>query len=252
MNTGKIIATMAVTFLLLIAMALLPQGIAAAEDAVRFNQEQSASLLSFALNLTQEEESPEALAMRLLAMEQNMASLPIPQEAASKTEQEVEALARQYAEQFIDAYSVQWYDPDEFYLAVQLTVEPDDYSNTRIFWTVSYVQSSGAYRSLFMHIDDKTGRLLYINWDILSDLDEQRDVAELLKTYANLYFRGLGLERYQELGTESMGISEYDNWIRYDFTDESYGQIRVVFVLFSDHFTMYFLDEDTAEYYVMD
>lgn len=244
-KTGKIAVVLCLTAAILLGLGWLPWGVFRLMDSAG-GTAQTAELATPVLELEQEE-SAEETAMRLLALERDLTSAPVSMDLATRTTEEMYEIAEAYAEEYLAAFQSQYvvWNEANLFLDVQLAIDPNNYNNNMLYWAVSYVQQGSPYTSVFLHIDDKTGKLLYLNADITNrEFYTENDYMETLEKFAELYFNGLGVEDYGDAGNREAGMNEYSHWIRYTFTDETYGAVGVEFYISGKNANVRFLNEE--------
>lgn len=244
-SSGKVILALCLTAVLLTGLALLPRATFRIADAWSEGVLQAAELQPPELELVPAEESSWDRAMRQLALERDMRTVPVSMDLAARTPEDIQGIVRRYITQYIEAFSAVSYYEGDFFLDLQLAIDPADYKNSMLIWTASYVETGKPYRSTFMHIDDQTGQLLYLNTDMLSrEFYTENDYLDTLEEFAKQYFVGLGIPEYGNVSQKEAGLSEYSRWVRYTFDDEIHGTVAVEFFFAGSAITMHFLNSE--------
>ena len=120
-------------------------------------------------------------------------------------------------------------------------IDPADKSKNIIFWAVTFTVKKSPYHQLFLHIDDETGKILYMEYE--TDGPDQFNYYYpdnqrlMMEGFVDSFFGPLNLASHQ--------LSEYKNLVsqnvmerkltddvtcvRYTFEDSEYGIIHVEF-----------------------
>ena len=236
-STGAII----LAALLIAGMAMLPRGIAVISDMFANEKSGISSMHTVELNFYSEKTDEPGYMMRKLALEQRMTTIPIKPEQAKMTEDEVLSAATDGMTPYIEANMFNWFEYQYCYTEPYLCIDSENKNNNTICWGVTFVVEKKPYHNLFLHIDDETGKILYINYETYGPdkysyyyPDNQRLMME---GFVDSFFGPLNLTSHQ--------LSEYKNLlsqnvterkltddvtcVRYTFEDSRYGTINLDF-----------------------
>lgn len=153
---------------LIAAGAYLPRIAAAVQDGQTLGHTATEPMQSLVLELGGEAQAPGYM-MRKLALEQNMMTIPISAGEASMTQEDVFAAAEKGMEGYIEAGMFEWFEYNFRSAEPYLGIDADDKSNFTVFWSVTLDYQGDPYQYLFLHIDDETGKILYINYVTYAD-----------------------------------------------------------------------------------
>lgn len=244
MRKLKTAAVVLLALLLIIALALLPQGVAGISDQLAHRNAETAAMQTVELALHSARTDEPGYMLRKLALEQRMSTIPIEPEQAAMTQEEVLSAALEGMQAYTEAGVFSWFDYTAFFAEPYLGVDPEDQNNNTVFWGVNFVQEGKPYRNLFLHIDDETGSILYLNYETYgpdagqySDPEDQR---RMLEGFVDAFFRPLKLSadqmnRYQNfIGAEmyEKATPDEETIAEYSYTDAQYGTICVTFYIF--------------------
>ncbi|MGM9602351.1 MAG: hypothetical protein ACI3W5_12335 [Faecousia sp.] len=230
---------------LVFAGAVLPRISAAVVDRMNENKTGSAPIQTVALNLqdrAEQNSTPGENMLHKLAMEQHMYTVPIDPSEASMTEEEVYAAVESRMEDYVQAGIFEWF-PYTYRMAEPiLGIYADGISNMNIIWSVAYAYEEKPYQSLFIHIDDETGKILYLQYDnygIVNTYPEKSpEYADrmnyILDSTSGIFFNQLGLSEVKEnLDSNNLyneGSVDGGVYRRvYPIADSEYGEISLVF-----------------------
>lgn len=232
---------------LIIAGAFLPHMTAAVTDHMTNEKPHCAPMQSVQLDFGSDHQSPESI-LQKLAMRDNMYTVPISAAEATMTEEEVYAATEQYMQEYADAGIFRWFDITYRMTETHLCIDPDNPKYSNIIWTVNLVQES-PYYNLFLHLDDETGKILYIdyvNQDTKNYMFMPKDQPPALEALTEIYFRQLGLTDTLE-NNDSMGISVEElattdeaTGMHYHFEHSAYGDFNINFLFYPNGFYISF------------
>lgn len=245
LKTGAIVL---LAMALIAGFAFLPRVVSLIFDNTEDQKAGSAPVQSIDLNIDAIPNSEaDAVAapgymLRRLALEQNMTSVPILPDAAAMTQDEVLATAREAMDVYVKNAVFEWFEPTYSMADPYLGIDTDNMGNSAIFWAVNFTRDNKeGYHSLFIHIDDQTGKILYIKYETYGKNDypfyypeNQRSSMEGFIS-AFLYPLGLeGLDTREDKGLLDIGISEEklsDGYTctQYTFIEAEYGKILLEF-----------------------
>lgn len=217
----------------LIALGAFLPGIAgAAADLIATASVRSAPMESVELEFSNGQDDP-ARMLRKLALEQHMNTLPVTAQETSMTEEAVFAAVESCMEAYVSEELFYWFKDTYRMAEPYLAISRDDTSNVSIFWAVHIVHEGDPYRNLFLHVDDETGKILYLDY-VTYDPDSTfypEDQSRVVDTLAQIYFDQLGLT--EPAASDSVTVDELvDNdvhCLRYTFPDTDYGSIVIEF-----------------------
>lgn len=251
MNKLKTVTVLLLTVLLIAALALLPQAVASVSDTMANEKPGTASMQSVELKFGTDDQQPGYM-MRKLALEQWMTTVPITADGTSMTEEEVYAAAEAGMEPYLEAGIFEWFDVSYRAAEPYFGLDPYDKSNYMVFWGVTLVNESAPYQSLFLHIDDETGKILCINYETYADdrfnYYDPENHRLMMEGFVDAYYSPLELTQadlaeYKDLlgtGVEELDLTDDVTAVRYSFDDAQYGEINVEFYIIPSGFYVYF------------
>ncbi len=242
MGRLKALLVLLLTFAVLVAGLFLPAAVSALADRAGAGQIYREPVQSVELELLLDEQRTSTDLLEFLSWYSAGYTYPIPEERASMTKDQVEKAVAEELGRYSEAgiYS----DIGFFYndVTTYIMVNPENPEDYRVFWNVSFVKEEKPYESVVLHIDDVTGKILYISYDVYGTFDKETafdDGRALLKKVTDVYFTGLGLTGlgYQEIqkgGNEKVSVTEkqLDGGVlclEYVFRDSAYGEFRMEF-----------------------
>lgn len=247
MNKLKSLLIFLLTAILLITGAFLPNITAAMADQVRNGKVNTAPIQSVQLEFGSEK--PTDSMIRKLAIRSRMNTLPIAPGDASMTEEEVFAAAESCMEQYISAGIFSWFEETHRMAEPHLAINPYNTDEFYIFWAVNFVGENDPYSNLFLHLDDETGRILYIDY-VTYDPDRaylSKEQSQVIDAFSQLYFDQLDLmEAADPTSSKTVTVTKEmskDVWCRrYSFTDTGYGAFTLEFYVKPKGFYLLFPD----------
>lgn len=237
--TGAILLAL----LLIAGMAMLPRGIAGISDLLTNEKTGMASMHTVELDFYSAKKDEPGYMMRKLALEQRMTTVPIKPKQAKMTEEEVLTAAFEGMTPYVEAKMFSWFDFSFSGAEPYLGIDPEDKNNNTIFWGVSFVAEGKPYQNLFLHIDDETGKILYINYGTDGPdkytyyyPDNQRS---LMEGFTDSFFSPLNLlsehlDEYKNLTSQNRTerkLTDDVTCLLYTFEDKQYGIINVEFYI---------------------
>lgn len=225
-----------ITVLVLTLLAVMPRIVAVISDLCANRQPSSAPMPSIVLQFSESKTLDPGAMLQRLALEQNMNTIPIVAEQALMTEAEAYAAVEKLMQEYCDSGIFDWFDYSHRSAQPYLAMDPDDTTNFGIVWAVNFVHEDDPYENLFVHLDDTTGRILYMDYYTVEERfppEEQAYVFEPLVTiflnqlglmYANDYF---GENVDTQVTEQQVGDDGY--MVRYTFRDIEYGEIVLEF-----------------------
>lgn len=245
--------------MLIVALALLPQAVSTVTDRMEMEKPITAPVQTIELTVdtAPRGESNESFApgymLRRLALEQNMTTIPILPESASMTQEEALNAAQTAMEIYVGNRVFEWFSPTYSQAQPYLGVDPENMNNSAVFWGVTFsYEKKDDYHSLFLHIDDETGKPIYIKYEIYGKNgypfyypDKQHLAMEgLISAFlAPLGLEGLGPGEYENLldiGVTAEQLSDGYTCTQYTFVDAQYGKILVEFHINPSGFYVHF------------
>lgn len=253
MNKLKTVLVLLLTVLLIVILALLPQAMAGVSDFMGNKKPGTVSMQSVELAFDSDKADEPGYMMRKLALEQRMTTIPIDPVQASMTEGEVITAAKTGMDIYMEASMFDWFDITYQMAEPYLGVDPNDRNNNTIFWGVTFTAEDGPYHHLFMHIDDETGKVLFINYETYGEdkfnYDRPENQRRMMEGFVHSFFSPLNLTQlseYENLLETSMleqYVSDDVTCVRYTFEDAQYGTIHVEFYITPMGFCVYFPSE---------
>lgn len=234
---------------LVVLFAWLPQIVASVSDV--FTGSQSGTVPMEALQTTLPQENPEEDAIwQLLSMARGMYTVPMDTEQATMTREEVEQTVAGHLREYYDAgilpeFEISYMDIEPF-LGVPMEGGTTYFG---IFWSVTLANTGDPYHYLFLHMDDATGKIIYINYETYgvetatyeSLYDEENEAAsQRLNTLSDIFFRQLGYSdaadyaRATGVGYDYRPLDDGVASLTYSFGDAEYGEIGVTFYTYAN------------------
>lgn len=236
---------------LIAAGAFLPQITAFLMDQAEKGRTGSAPIQSVELNL-RDETAAEYAAQRL-AMESHMYAVPIDLQVASMTEEEVYAAVEENMKDYEAAGIFDWFPYTSRSAEPYMGIDAGNISQTGVFWGVTYVNEKSPYQYLFVHIDDETGKIYFLNYE---DYGKESAYSEtspeytaqmnyILDNFTRIFFYQLGLAEVRQY-YDSEGLVEQEevdgdvHLRRYRMGDAEYGEITIEFYANPAGFHLYY------------
>lgn len=235
--TGAILLAL----LLIAGMAMLPRGIAGISDLLTNEKAGTASMQTVELDFYSAKKDEPGYMMRKLALEQRMTTVPIKPEQAKMTEAEVLRAATDGMTPYIEANMFKWFEYQYCSTEPYLCIDSENKNNNTICWGVTFAVENKPYHNLFLHIDDETGKILYINYET----DGPDKYSYYYPDNQRLMMEGFVDSFFGPLNLASHQLSEYKNLVsqtvaeqkltddvtcvRYTFEDSLYGTINMDF-----------------------
>ena len=245
------------TVLLIAVLALLPQAIAGVSDFIGNEKPGTAPMQSVELALGADKMDEPGYMMRKLALEQRMTTIPIEPEQATMTGEEVLTAALDGMTAYMEANMFTWFEYTFCGAEPYLGIDPMDKNNNTIFWGVTFAYDNydkDPYQNLFMHIDDETGKILYINYETYGEDRFKYYYPEnhrlMMEGFVDSFFSPLNLTQrseYENLLGESVverDLTDDVTCVLYTFEDAQYGTINVEFYITPLGFNVYFPSDE--------
>lgn len=247
LKTGSVLL---ITVMLIAGLALMPQVAAAVSDFMENEKAGTAPMQSVELAFDADRAAEPGYMMRKLALAQRMTALPIAPEQAAMTEDEVYAAAEDGMDIYVESNMFAWLDISYRNAQPYLGVDPNDKNNNTIFWGVTFTAEDDPSYYLFLHIDDETGKILYINY-VASEEDKfnyyhPENQRLMMEGFVHSFFSPLNLTQlseYENLLETSVSepyVTDDVTSVRYTFEDAQYGTISVEFYITPSGFHVYF------------
>ena len=247
MRKLKTMLVLMLTGVIFAFFAVLPRLAGAFSDDRLRGQSGSASIQSVALELHDMDSDAPGYMLRKLALERFLTSVPITPQQASMTEEEAIAAAQAGMDIYVDAGIFEWFDCTYQGAEPYFCLEPSDKSRHMIFWSVIFINEASPYQSLLLHIDDETGKIIYIKYE---DYGPTREFAnaeaaeQLLDRFIHAFLSPLSLlpsqlETYENLeGSVSRETTHYINGsdVIFTYRDAQYGDVYIVLTVTSTGF----------------
>ena len=242
MRRIKTFLIMFLSFLALSLFALLPHFISAAVDAVESKTVNTAPIPPVDIALANDETAKPGYMLRKLALESTMTTIPISPEKAKLSLDEVLTAARDGMAYYAEANMFDWFEYTFFSAQPYLGIDPKSPNNTMIFWGVTICTESEPYHGLFLHIDDETGSILYLDYEThgpdQSRYVEQEDQHLMMEGFVDSFLRPLNLTAGQltdnpvfpvDVNAYAQDLSGNVTYAAYTFESAEYKPIHVVF-----------------------
>lgn len=234
-----------VTVALLAVGAALPGLVAMVTDGNHLNQPGTRQMQSIDLDLSGERQAlSTAGKIDLLRRGQMIA---ITEKEAAMTSADVNAAVETAMAEYIDAGIFDWFEFTSWDARPSLCIDPDSPDNYGIFWTVTIVNENEPYQSLGMDIDDETGKVYSIRYDIYGEYSLEgvwERNAAVMDVFTHVYLTGLGFLDETQHVEPNMEYGELDGEVLYGglhFRNEEYGQMTIEFyVTGTGSFWVYF------------
>ena len=249
----KTAVALLLTGLLIAVLAILPRAVAGISDLLTGKKPVSAPMQSVELAFHSDTVDEPGYMMRRLALEQRMTTIPIEPTQASMTEEEVITAAQAGMDIYTEANLFNWFEYDFCSAQPYLGVDPEDKNNNAIFWGVTFTTESDPYQSLFLHIDDETGNILYLAYETDGPDQYQYYYQEnqrlMMEGFVDSFFRPLNLtqrDEYENLLGESVieqDLTDDVTCVVYTFEDAEYGTIHVAFHISPEGLHVFFPSE---------
>lgn len=223
--------------------AILPGIVAAVMDRDNVNQTGTREMASVALEMGEERRS--LTTGGKIDLLRRGKCINITEKDASMTEADVNAAVETAMAEYIDAGVFGWFDYSAWTAVPKLCIDPDAPDNYAVIWTVTVIQETNPYQTLAVDVDDETGRIYSIRYDIYGEysLDGvwERNAA-VMDAVTHVYLNQLGL--LQENAEPNIEYSELDGEVlcgTFLFRDEEFAQVGIEFyVTGTGSFWIYF------------
>ena len=231
MRKIKPLLILALTAAVVLGMAVLPWATEAMDDSEKSG---TAPIQPVRLDIRGDDTM-----LRKLVLQARMTTIPVTAESARMTEAEVWAAVEKGLQIYEDTGLFSEMEPSFQSLEPYLGIDPEDRSNYAIFWSVTLTDEGR--QSLFLHVDDETGKILLLIYD---NYEESRTFTgsggrALAERLAHAFLTPLELHLSQlesrdglvgNVATEETVEQDGVNLI-YVYQDTPYGTVRVGFVV---------------------
>lgn len=252
MHRLKNIFTVLLTVILIMAGAVLPSVVSSVFDDAVIEKSGSRSVNTVQLNVSNEEDRTEKSdLLKKLAMMKNMNTIPVTENETTMTVDDACTAADLCLQEYKSVGIIPDFDVTYWSAEPYMAVESQNVGNYFFFWTVNLVNEYEPYHNLLLHIDDETGRILYINF--ISNAEEymNTDRYTLMESFSKIYLQELGiLQDVQEINEANGEFAYVDGEIdsgndilqkRYCISDDTYGDILIdLYVNISGCIEVYF------------
>lgn len=233
---------------LIVAGAFLPRITAAITDNSTNGKAETAPMQSVELALGESSHEPLDM-LRKLALADHMSTVPISADQAALTEEEVYSAVEKHMQDYAASGIFEMFTPTYTSVETLLAIDPYGTDNYGIIWTVNLVSGDGPYRSLFLHIDDETGKILFMDYETHGE-DRFNYYPEyqsyVMGVFAGNFFSQLGLAeelQYMKNATvTSIATTQECSEVCYSFDDLTYGEINLYFSVYPNGFRAYYRD----------
>ena len=234
MRKVKLALLLVLTAAVLVGGAALPHLMAAVTDSRASGKVSYAPVQTVELELDANGAEEAADMMAKLALYDAMYTIPLDLAAAQMTQEQVIAAAQNELQPYVDAGLMEWCDFDyvmtEFYAAI----DPFDPDQTNTFWGVTLSLQEKPYTSVFLHLDDETGKILYLTYTTQGRDFSAEEQAVVLELFPSIYFDALGLGESAEYLRVNGLLSSYNLGgagisCAYTFGTVEYGEVMMEF-----------------------
>lgn len=252
MHRLKNIFIILLTVTLIMAGAVLPSVVSSVFDDAVIEKSGSRSVKTVQLNVSDEENRTEkAELLKKLAMMKNMSTIPVTENETTMTEEDACTAADLCLQEYKSAGIIPSFDITYWSAEPYMAVESQNVGNYFFFWAVNLVNEYEPYHNLLLHIDDETGKILYINYISSAEEYMNTDRYTLMESFSEIYLQELGILQDVRETDETNGEFAYvdgeidsDNNIlhkRYCISDDTYGDILIdLYVNISGCIEVYF------------
>lgn len=248
LKTGVVLLMAA---MMIAVLAWMPQTVSGVSDIIGNKKPGTAPMQSVELALSSDRMEEPGYMMRKLALEHGMNTVPILPEQATLTEEEAIHAAMDGMMVYVEAKLFEWFEYELVDAQPYLGVDPEDKSNNSIIWGVNFFKKGEPYNNLFLHVDDETGKIIFISYETYGE-DQNRyydpeDRRLMMEGFVDSFLGPLNLTQlseYENLDSECVPemLSPKEVSVRYTFEDAHYGIINLEFVIYPFGFYVIFPD----------
>ena len=248
MKQTRILAAAVLAVLLVASLGFLPHGIALVEDWMTTGKTGSASMKTIRLDIAENGPAGPNAMLQKLALEQRMTASPVKPTLASMTEAEVLAAAEAGLEVYMESGLLGWFDSCSCTAEPRLGMDPEK-DNSGVFWVVTFVSYTDPYHLLVLHIDDETGMILYIRYEMEGadrEICEPERLLSMMEAFSHNFLSALNLvdpDAYDNLLSVQVREPRVSDGVasaRYSYEDAHWGMIHVEFYIIPSGFYVYF------------
>lgn len=237
MRNYKSVLLVLLTILIVAGLGRLPELAAAWQDSRGAAPSGRAQMQGILL----EPEEADTSIMGKLAMLSRMETISVDStEMSSRTMEEMLSIAQTQMADYEQAGIFQWFSVEQCWAQLNLGIDTADVTNYLLYWTVFFTGGEGDYSSLLLDIDDETGKILNIRYDVYDREGTGDDNEALMTGLTDVYFSQLGLTEaaaYAQSSGAGYSYYDWDNGVskaQYSFGDALYGQINMEFCVESN------------------
>lgn len=213
--------------------AVLPKITASLVDRETVSRSGSREMAAIALDVNGEVRSLSAVEKIDLLRKGQM--IAITEKEAAMTEADVNAAVETAMREYEDAGIFAWFDYEAWNVQPMLCIDPDAPENYAIFWDVTIINKMEPYQTLAVALDDETGKIYSIRYDIYGEysLDGvwERNMATM-DSFVHVYLTQLGFLDEQQNVEPRIEYGELDGEVLYGglfFQNEGSGQTAIEF-----------------------
>lgn len=213
--------------------AVLPKITAALVDRKTCNQSGSREMTAISLDVNAEARTLSAVEKIDLLRKGQM--IAITEKEAAMTEADINAAVEIAMREYEDAGIFAWFDYEAWNVQPMLCIDPNAPENYAIFWDVTIINKMEPYQTLAVALDDETGKIYSIRYDIYGEysLDGvwERNMATM-DALVHVYLTQLGFLDEQQNVEPRIEYGELDGEVLYGglfFQNEDDGQSPIEF-----------------------
>lgn len=236
MKAIKNLCVLLLTAVIIAAAAQLPKITAALQDSTGNQQVQYGNISSIQLDFEKQLTTIGKLSL-MLCFE---SGIEISEADASMSISEVNSAVTKAFEPYYAAGLMAPMEKAYSEFRPQVVQDPDDPEIYTIIWTGQIVQDTEPYPVIELGIDDKTGAILYINYNAGYFLYAEAELLNNVYLFSEIYFNALGITNYQDYIQGEIFYGDNVNGITYTIDDAEYGKITMNFESFGSGFYISF------------
>lgn len=231
------------TVLLVAVFAILPQAVALLQDKATHSEVKYANTQAIQLSFKEGTQTEQrSMVGKIKLSQQQMYRISENMTSMSK-EEVLDSVDRElvpYLE--ADMFASDWENADKIiepFCALDLE---DGYG---FFWYVTFQKDDG-YNSLYLWVDDETGKIIFISYQCSGDspLYDDKVYTWLMEHLSSSFFGALEIE---PVDMYRLKDADAKTAVRYTFNDSVYGELIADLHLRPDGFEVSFPTENTAE-----
>jgi len=173
-----------------------------------------------------------------LALLANGETVAISQDQMHSLESDVSKGVMHFVEKCAAAGILQPFEPTTFTLQPKLIYDLSDFSKHLTVWTVVMLNETDPHQSLLLDVDDETGQILCLSYDIAREFAVDKELVShnktIMETFTNLYFEQLELS--QEATAIKASNPETDGETRYSYAEKTNGSTYATYTFESPTF----------------